>query len=226
MAAVVAALIAFDLDGVLYSSEPLIADAYREAMEAVNQQRPGSFGRVPATEEILAHVGWPVPTILARLFPSVDPAAMTLLHATTLEVICARVAARAGLLYDGVADVLRALRDAGYLLAIASNGRRRYVEAVLATYDLREFFVEPITADHVGEKAVVLRGYLERHQVSPTVTVMVGDRSSDVEAARAVGTYFIGCDYGHGHRREIEGAGPIVDRFDEVPSAVAYLLHV
>ena len=89
-------LICFDLDGVIYSAEPFLGDAYREAIALVEQKRPGSFERVPSTSEILDHVGWPVPVILARLFPRVDDAAVRLLYAETLEVICARVAATGG----------------------------------------------------------------------------------------------------------------------------------
>ena len=62
-------LLAFDLDGVLYSSEPFLGDAYREAIEDVNAQRPGAFPRVPATRDILDHIGWPVPEILAAPVP-------------------------------------------------------------------------------------------------------------------------------------------------------------
>jgi phosphoglycolate phosphatase len=220
-----ATLVAFDVDGVLYTSEPFIADAYREAIELVNQRRPGSFARVPATREILDHIGWPVPTILARLFPKVDREAVGLLHGITLDVICERVAAGQGFLYDGVVNALCGLVENGHRLAVASNGRRRYVETVLATYDLSELFEPPRTADETGAKPSLLRGYLESLGVSPTAAVMVGDRASDVEAARAVGCHFIGCDYGHGHRREIEGAGPIVSGFREIPSAVAYVLR-
>jgi phosphoglycolate phosphatase len=220
-----ATLIAFDLDGVLYTSEPFIAEAYRESIALANTQRPGSFARVPSTREILDHVGWPVPTILDRLFPKVDPAAVALLHTATLDVICRRVAQGEGTLYHGVAEALRGLHQAGHLLAVASNGRRRYVETVLATYALDTLFVAPITADEAGDKPAVLRGYLTRHGTSPLQTVMVGDRASDVEAAQVVSCHFIGCDYGHGYRRELEGAGPIVGQFREIPSAVAYLLH-
>jgi len=220
-----ATLIAFDLDGVLYSSEPFIADAYRDAMEVVNRQRPGSFARVPTTRAILDHVGWPVPTILARLFPTVDQEAVDLLNAATLDVICARVTRHEGTLYAGVPDVLTALHDAGHLLAVASNGRRRYVESVLETYRLAPLFVEPLAASEVGGKPALLREYLGRYEIRPEHAVMVGDRASDVEAAQAAGCYFVGCDYGHGYREELAAAGPIVSQFDEIPSAVAYLLH-
>jgi hypothetical protein len=40
---------------------------------------------VPSTGEILRHIGWPVPVILARSVPHVDDAAIALLHAETLR---------------------------------------------------------------------------------------------------------------------------------------------
>ncbi len=221
-----AALIAFDLDGVIYSSEPFLGEAYREAIVNVNRRRPHAFPRVPSTREILDHVGWPVPVILARLFPDIDRAAVDLLYAETLTVICAHVARREGTLFEGVAPTLTTLQRAGFLLAVASNGRRQYVEAVLSSYGLESSFVDLITVDSgsATSKSAILAAYLARHRVDPTALVMVGDRSSDVEAAASVGAHFIGCDYGHGYRPEIEGAGPIVSAFEQIPDEISAIL--
>lgn len=218
------ALLAFDLDGVLYSSEPFLGEAYREAIAAVNARHPGAFPRVPTTAEILAHVGWPLPVIFANLFPDGAPAALADLHGETLAVICRRVAAGDGLCFPGVPETLRALRAAGHTLCVASNGRTRYVETVLATYGLDALFLPRTTADEVGDKIGILRHYLATLPADPAHTVMVGDRRSDVEAAQAVGCRFIGCDYGHGHRTEIEAAGPLVTRFADLPAALTSLL--
>jgi len=209
---------------VLYSSEPFLGEAYREAIERVNAGHPGSFARVPTTREILDHIGWPVPVILQRLFPHADAQAIRLLHAETLAVICAHVARGDGQLYPDVAPTLRLLRARGLHLAVASNGRTRYVETVLDTYALGDLFVARITADDVGDKRAVLRAYVERLGVAPGDTVMIGDRASDVDAARAVGCHFVGCDYGHGYRHEIEACGPLVGRFADLPSAIARVL--
>ena len=219
----VQALIAFDLDGVLYSSEPFLGEAYREAIANVNARRPHSFPRVPGTREILDHVGWPVTVILARLFPDIDATAVDLLYAETLEVICARVARGEGILFPGVAETLADLRRSGLLLAVASNGRQRYIATVLSTYGIGPHFLELITVENgpIENKAGVLRSYLQQHRLGPERVVMVGDRSSDVEAAATVGCHFIGCDYGHGYRTEIEHAGPIVSAFDQLPAAIA-----
>ena len=223
------ALIAFDLDGVLYSSEPFLGAAYREAIANVNARRPGSFPRVPETREILDHVGWPVPVILARLFPAIEPAAVELLSSETLQVICTRVARGEGLLFPGVAESLAQLERSGVRLAVASNGRRRYVEAVLSTYGISRYFIELVSVDggdRINSKADILRAYLGREPCSPTELVMVGDRASDVEAAQAVGCHFVGCDYGHGYREEIASAGPVVASFDALPDVIRTLLDL
>jgi phosphoglycolate phosphatase-like HAD superfamily hydrolase len=222
-------LIAFDLDGVLYSSEPFLGAAYREAIANVNARRPGSFPRVPETREILDHVGWPVPVILARLFPAIEPAAVELLSSETLQVICTRVARGEGLLFPGVAEGLAQLERSGVHLAVASNGRRRYVEAVLSTYGIARHFIELVSVDggdRINSKADILRAYLGREQCSPVELVMVGDRASDVEAAQAVGCHFVGCDYGHGYREEIAGAGSLVASFDALPDVIRTLLEL
>ena len=208
-------LVAFDLDGVLYSTEPFLTDAYREAIDQVNAARPGSFARVPTTREIFQHIGWPVPTILARLFPDADQAAVALMYTVTLDVICTRVAAGDGVLFPGVAQTLAQLEARGHVLVVASNGRRRYVETVLRTYGLQSHFAPLLSVDGEGlaDKPSLLAEYLRCYRVDAPSAVMVGDRASDVEAAEAVGCRFIGCDYGHGHRSEIEGHGLIVSSF-------------
>jgi phosphoglycolate phosphatase-like HAD superfamily hydrolase len=217
-------LLAFDLDGVLYSSEPFLGEAYREAIGNVNRRRPGSFARVPATREILDHIGWPLPVILDRLFPDAHPQAIALLHEESLVSICARVAAGNGILYPGVSETLKDFHRSGFVLALASNGRRRYLQTVLATYEIAAYFVDIITADEAGDKATLLGLYLQRLGAAPARTVMIGDRASDVEAARANRTLFVGCDYGHGYRDEIDSAGPVVSSFGDLPAVIDSLL--
>lgn len=218
-------LIAFDLDGVLYSSEPFLGEAYREAIGRVNVRRPGALAHVPTTEEILKFIGWPVPEILAGLFPDADEVTTQLLHEATLDVICGHVAARDGVLYPDVAETLRRLQRDGFRLVVASNGRTRYVETVLRTYELGALFLPRVTADMVGDKTNVLRAYVQQLQIAAHDTVMIGDRASDVEAAQAVGCRFIGCDYGHGHRDEIVAAGPLVAHFADLPDVIAQTLR-
>ncbi|HNX60143.1 MAG TPA: HAD hydrolase-like protein [Spirochaetota bacterium] len=49
---------------------------------------------------------------------------------------------------------------------------------------------------------------------------MVGDRKSDMVAARENGAYFIGCAFGHAGDDEISGADAIVYNMKEIESAL------
>jgi phosphoglycolate phosphatase len=218
------ALIAFDVDGVLFSAEPFVADAYREALTAVETERPGTFTRVPSAREILDQVGWPVHVIQQRLFPGLEEEAGRLLYDATANAMAAHAARGDGVLYLGVPETLRALRVKGYQLAIASNARPMYLRALFERYPLEYLFVPPVTADEAGSKEAVLRTYLTRYGLSPQQVIMVGDRAADAEAARAVGCWFVGCDYGHGYRHEIEQAGPVASRFSDLPDLIEGIL--
>src|SRR6185295_11397021 len=102
---------------------------------------------------------------------------------------CRRVRERQGTLFDGVAATLDVLNGRGHDLVVASNGRRPYVEAVLQTYDLTGRFAPLLTVEHgrIDDKNALLAAYLDAFRVQPAGVTMVGDRSSDVEAAAAVG---------------------------------------
>ena len=216
------ALIAFDLDGVLYSSEPFLGEAYREAIANVNaaaarlvRARAGD-ARDPRPRR-LAGAGdprsgsFPTPTRRRCDAPACRDAGGDLRH----------VARGDGILYPDVAA------DAARVARARPAARRRIERPHALRRDrprhlrLSDLFVPRVTADQVGDKTAVLRAYLDRLAVAPRRTVMIGDRASDVEAARAVGCQFIGCDYGHGYRHEIEGAGPLVSRFADLPTVIA-----
>jgi phosphoglycolate phosphatase-like HAD superfamily hydrolase len=124
-----------------------------------------------------------------------------------------------------VAATLAALGDSAYALGVASNGRHPYIAAVLDTYELRPCFVDLVAVESGSKttKADLLRAYVTRHAVEQGKLVMIGDRASDVEAARDLSCLFVGCDYGHGYRGEIEGAGPIISAFSDLPPAIRQL---
>jgi phosphoglycolate phosphatase-like HAD superfamily hydrolase len=49
---------------------------------------------------------------------------------------------------------------------------------------------------------------------------MVGDRSSDLEAARTCGTEFVGCSFGHGKEEEFDGEQTIT-HLNQLPDLLA-----
>ena len=91
--------------------------------------------------------------------------------------------------YDGVPEMLRELKDRGYLLAVASSKPTVFVRKVLEHFDLLSCFDVVIGSEMDGrrtEKVEVIEAALEElgMQDRRDEVMMIGDRLHDVEGAR------------------------------------------
>jgi len=131
--------------------------------------------------------------------------------------------------YPGIAGMLRALDDAGYVLALATAKPQHTAIRIVEHFGFTDAFaLQAGATTHVGSarrtKADVIAYALGQLDVEggPDV-VMVGDRDHDVEGALLNGIDCIGVTWGFGDAAELEhaGAAAIVDRPEEVVPAVA-----
>ena len=126
------------------------------------------------------------------------------------------------ILFDGVPSLLRALKDAGKKIAIASSKPTVFVEKILRLFEIDRYFdaVSGATLDgSVGTKTQVVAQALQMLQVSErSMAVLVGDRMHDVEGARENGIPCIGITLGFGGRDELSRAGAdrIVSTMEEL----------
>jgi phosphoglycolate phosphatase len=121
--------------------------------------------------------------------------------------------ARFAVLYEHVEELLHSLVAAGKTLVLITNGTPRYVECVWDSCRYERWFAAsyPFLPTAPSQKGPRLVEALQRYG-GPAV--MVGDRRSDHDAARHAGTWFIGCAYGYGEAKEIEGADATVHSVD------------
>ena len=125
-------------------------------------------------------------------------------------------------LFDGVPELLAALRNAGRKIAIASSKPTVFVQKILHMFEIERYFVVVSGASldgSIGTKAQVVQQALDAFGVSDLKTaVLVGDRFHDVEGARACGLDCIGLTLGFGGREELEtaGASAVVDSLEEL----------
>lgn len=114
--------------------------------------------------------------------------------------------------YQGVPEMLKALKDAGKILLVASSKPEEFVVTILKHFDLFSYF------DFVGGAAMdetrtkkedVLRYVLQKANVTdPSTAIMVGDREFDVNGAHAFGMDAIAVTYGYGTTEELTAAKP------------------
>lgn len=113
--------------------------------------------------------------------------------------------------YDGVEQMLKALKKAGKHCVLATSKPEEYAEQILKHFGLDGYFstVAGATMDEKRtDKISVIAYALEKAGITDrSKTIMVGDREHDILGAKAHGLSSIGVLYGYGSREELETAG-------------------
>jgi len=129
--------------------------------------------------------------------------------------------------YDGVLDLVSAVKDRGIRLAVATSKPEPHSIRIVERLGLASYF-EFVCGDTVDgqrdSKALVI-GEALRRLGSPTSgrVLMVGDRSHDVLGAAAHGIGCAGVLWGYGTREELTAAGALA--LCAVPAEVLALVQ-
>ena len=187
-----------DLDGTLSDSAPGILASLRHAFADVGVPEPDE-----ATMRSL--LGPPFYEALPPLFgadrvPAIIEAYRTYYDTAMFDT---RV-------YDGMADVLADLRARGVTLAVATSKPEAYAVPIVEHLGIAGYF-HAIGGDALDgsrdTKAKVIASVLERlGSPDPAGVLMLGDRSHDVEGARARGIDCLGAGWGYGRPGELAEA--------------------
>ena len=109
--------------------------------------------------------------------------------------------------YDGVAQGLQALKDAGMRLACVTNKPLAFTTPLLAVKGLDGLFDVVFGGDSFDRKKpdpLPLLKACEALGSEPTRTLMIGDSSNDAQAGRAAGCAVVLVRYGYNHGEPIE----------------------
>ena len=125
--------------------------------------------------------------------------------------------------YPGVVEGLQALRSRGLRLACLTNKPNAFARPLLALKGLAGYFEHIFGGDAFARKKPDPLPLLETCKalgVAPARTLMVGDSSNDVKAARGAGCPVVLVSYGYNHGEPVSGAGAdaVIDRLDELPA--------
>jgi phosphoglycolate phosphatase len=193
------AIIIFDLDGTLIDTAELVIPAYREAIRHFANQPTLS------NEQLKMTFGLPDAEIWNIIMPHATASERRQAYALTGQVIVERMR-DTNVLLPHALDVLAELKARQHTLTIASNCGLDYLYAALDTQGIGEFMTHPLCLEsvHGMHKADILSEHFSHFDKSQSV--MVGDRDSDVKAAKAHGIPAIGCAYGFGDLGEIKNA--------------------
>ena len=101
-------------------------------------------------------------------------------------------------LFDGAAELVRELHDAGRLLGVATGKSRRGLDEALIASGLAALFHATRCADETFSKPhpAMLEALMDELGVAASRTLMIGDTEYDLELARNAGAAAVAVGYG------------------------------
>jgi len=193
------ALLIFDLDGTLVDSTDYLTEALHLSIEDMPHVED------PSRELVQSAFGLTGGDFWAKVVPQATPQEVTMIRSRRRTFLDQLVKGN-DLLFPGVRETLAALKEQGHTLTTASNCGTHYLDMILDTQEIRQYFTNPICLGTINgeKKADILTEHFK--QFSKENAYMIGDRSSDIEAARAHDIKAVICTYGFGNEEEWEKA--------------------
>jgi phosphoglycolate phosphatase len=206
----------FDMDGTLFQTETVLVPALHKTFDRL--RREGLWQGDTPVGKYLQILGVPVSEVWRRLMPQADEAVRRQTDAWFLEDIIREIEQGNGRLYPEVLTTLGELVEQGIPLFVASNGRSRYLAAIRTAFQLERYFIDFYSLDRfsLSSKSALVKQLLNDYQIERAA--LVGDRRSDIQAAKDNGIWSIGCRFGFANDEELREADVIIHQFSKISS--------
>lgn len=190
-------LVIWDVDGTLVNSRATILFAMRSAFDVTGVSYPGDAAA-------MSGVGLSLPVLFARMCPDADDVALGALTKAYKQAYFDRRVALGDQemtpFFDGMRDVLDALRaDDWTLMAVATGKSRRGLDKMISGHGLQSYFQSTQSADEHPSKPnpSMIMSALRDTGVDPARAVIVGDTTFDIDMGRAAGVRTLGVGWGY-----------------------------
>ena len=205
-------LIMYDLDGTLVDSVPDLSISLDKMLTDLNLPEAGE-------ENARLWVGNGIPSLVKRALtddfmgdqPGIvddetfEKAYDRFKHHYDIEV------GQHSALYPGVLAFLETVEAANIKQAVVTNKSELFTDKLLKLMGIDQFFQLSIGGDSLDEKKphpMPLQHAMKHFGTDTENSIMIGDSSNDVKAAKAANVKVIGLPYGYNHGKPIESADP------------------
>lgn len=207
--------ILFDVDGTLIDSAPGIIYTLTQVFHEMNVDIKNV--------DLMQYVGPPLRVSFANHFSS----ALEIEQATArYREIYKETGRYQSKLYPGVQEMLRTLKDAGFVLCTATSKPTGVVTPILEWLGIANYFsmIGGASMDQSRDtKTAVIEYVLAQPMLSSCNAVMVGDRSEDLQGAKNCNLPAVAVQYGYGVIEELTPFAPLFFA-DDCQALAQYLL--
>ncbi|CAM4088430.1 MTA/SAH nucleosidase [Bacillus manliponensis] len=199
----------FDMDGTLFQTDKILElsldDTFNHlrSLNLWDAETP-----IDTYREIM---GVPLPKVWEALLPNHSNEVREQVDAYFLERLIENIKGGKGALYPNVKEVFGYLKESGCSIYIASNGLTEYLQAIVRYYQLDNWVTETFSIQQIKtlDKGDLVRAIAEKYHIKEAA--VVGDRLSDIRAAKDNDFITIGCNFDFAQEDELAQADFVID---------------
>lgn len=205
--------IIFDMDGTLFQTDLILEPALETTFEILRKEKQW-VGKTPV-EKYREIMGVPLPVVWETLCPNHSLEIREKSNEIFQQQLIIQIRENKGALYDGVEETLTLLSER-YPLLIASNGQIEYLQAIIEEYKLHWLIQHTYSIQVIpsGNKSELVQLVKTENQIQGGF--VVGDRASDIQAAKDNHLTAIGVRFDFAQENELQNADYIVNSFKDL----------
>jgi len=211
----------FDMDGTLFQTDHILELSLEDAFDFLRSL--GKWDTVTPIQKYREIMGVPLPEVWKILLPNHSNEIREKMDVYFLERLIANINQGKGALYPHVEEIFSYLRDNDYSIFIASNGLIEYLKAIVSFYQLDRWVTETFSIQqiHTLNKGDLVNTILKKYGIQQAA--VVGDRLSDINAAKDNGLMAIGCHFHFAKEEELAQADFVIHDLIELKTLLPEL---
>ena len=181
------------MDGTLFQTDKILELSLDDTFNHLRSlNKWNDLTPIDAYREIM---GVPLPKVWETLMPNHSIKEREQTDAYFLERLIENISGGKGALYPNVKEVFSYLKDNDFSIYIASNGLTDYLKAIVDYYNLDRWITETFSIQQIDSlnKSDLVGNIKEKYGI--TNGAVVGDRLSDITAAKDNNLVSIGCNF-------------------------------
>ena len=204
----------FDMDGTLFQTDKILELSLDDTFNHLRSlNKWDTETPINKYREIM---GVPLPKVWEALLPNHSNKAREQADAFFLERLIENIRSGKGALYPNVKEVFSYIKENNCSIYIASNGLTEYLNAIVSYYNLNNWVTETFSIQQIEtlDKGDLVKTIVKKYDIEKAA--VVGDRLSDINAAKDNGLIAIGCNFDFAQEDELAQADLVIDDLIEL----------
>lgn len=211
----------FDMDGTLFQTDKILELSLEDTCNHLRSL--DKWDTVTPIDKYREIMGVPLPTVWETLLPNHSVEEREQTDAFFLERLIENIRSGKGALYPNVKEVFSYLKENNFSIYIASNGLTEYLKAIVSYYHLDKWVTETFSIQQIKSlnKSDLVQRIIKKYGI--TNGAVVGDRLSDIDAAKDNDLVSIGCNFDFARQDELSQADVVIDDLLELQTILPQL---